>query len=110
MLAVLLLVVVMISGMTLPRSKFFVPSAISYVKESGLFFSHLSNRRLLVIYLLVFCFMGAIISIFNALPFRMESPPFNISPSVYGTFFWLSWRAFSPRRPPAPWPRESESE
>lgn len=86
-LAVLLLVVVMISGMTLPRSKFFVPSAISYIKESGLFFSHLSNRRLLVIYLLVFCFMGAIISIFNALPFRMESPPFNISPSVYGTFF-----------------------
>lgn len=33
MLAVLLLVVVMISGMTLPRSKFFVPSAISYIKR-----------------------------------------------------------------------------
>ncbi|WJR36286.1 MFS transporter [Mycobacteroides immunogenum] len=86
-LVVLVLVVIIISAVALPRSKFFVPSNVPYVQESKLFLSHLSNPRMLVVYLLVFCFMGAIISIFNALPFRVESPPFNVSPSVYGTFF-----------------------
>lgn len=86
-LAVLLLGVIVVSAITLPRSNFFISSDISYAMEARLFLSHLSNPRLLVIYLLIFCFMGAIISIFNALPFRVESPPFNISPSMYGTFF-----------------------
>jgi YNFM family putative membrane transporter len=86
-LAVLVLVGTAVCAATLPRSRFFVSSTASYAQEAKLFLSHLRNPRLLVIYMLIFCFMGAIISIFNGLPFRVESPPFNISPSVYSSFF-----------------------
>ncbi|MGL6234452.1 MAG: MFS transporter [Segniliparus sp.] len=69
----------------LPRSKFFTPSALSYAGEARLFLSHLANWQLLVIYLLVFCFMGATASISSGLPFRLESPPYNLSPRAYSS-------------------------
>lgn len=75
---------------TLPRSKFFTPSVLSYAGEARIFLSHLANLRLLTACLLVFCFMGAYVSVYNGLPFRMESPPFDMSPSLYSAFFFVN--------------------
>ena len=86
----LMVVCAVFSIVLLPHSRSFVPSAVSYAKEARMFLSHLADPRLIVVFLLVFCLMGAYVSVYNSLPFHMESPPFNMSPKVYGIFFFVN--------------------
>ena len=71
----------------LPRSVFFTPSALKLRVLGGTLARNLADTRLLRLYLIGFALMGAFVTIYNYLTFRLSAAPFGLSTSVIGALF-----------------------
>ncbi|HET9079296.1 MAG TPA: MFS transporter [Trebonia sp.] len=71
----------------LPRSAFFTPSALSLRSLSRTLARNLADTGLLRLYLIGFALMGAFVTVYNYLTFRLSAPPFGLSTSVIGALF-----------------------
>jgi MFS transporter, YNFM family, putative membrane transport protein len=71
----------------LPRSVFFTPVPL---RVRGLLASlrrNLADPGLLRLYLIGFALMGAFVTVYNYLTFRLSAAPFRLSPTVIGALF-----------------------
>jgi MFS transporter, YNFM family, putative membrane transport protein len=71
----------------LPRQAFFTPSAPSLRALGGTLARNLADTGLLRLYLIGFALMGAFVTVYNYLTFRLSAPPFGLSTSVIGALF-----------------------
>ena len=83
-----------------PPARRFVPRRTSLGDVSRLALAHLRNPRLLTVFVQAFCLMGAFVTVYNYLGFRLEGEPFGLSPTVTSLLFlsylagtWSSHRA-----------------
>lgn len=74
-------------ALVLPRSGHFTPSAPGLRGLGGTLARNLADRGLLRLYLIGFALMGAFVTVFNYLAFRLSAPPFGLSTSVIGALF-----------------------
>jgi len=73
----------------LPRSAFFTPSALSLRTLGGTLARNLTDSGLLRLYLIGFAMMGAFVTVYNYLTFRLSIAPFGLSTSVIGALFTI---------------------
>jgi YNFM family putative membrane transporter len=71
----------------LPRSSFFTPSAPRLRALGASLARNLADTGLLRLYLIGFALMGAFVTVYNYLTFRLSGPPFGLSASVIGALF-----------------------
>src|SRR5580693_5914945 len=71
----------------LPRSSFFTPSAPRVRVLLATLARNLSDTGLLRLYLIGFALMGAFVTVYNYLTFRLSGAPFDLSTSVIGALF-----------------------
>jgi MFS transporter, YNFM family, putative membrane transport protein len=71
----------------LPKSRFFTPSAPRLRVLLGTLRRNLADTGLLRLYLIGFALMGAFVTVYNYLTFRLSGPPFGLSTSVIGALF-----------------------
>jgi YNFM family putative membrane transporter len=71
----------------LPRSSFFTPSAPKLRALLATLARNLADTGLLRLYLIGFALMGAFVTVYNYLTFRLSGAPFNLSTSVIGALF-----------------------
>ncbi len=71
----------------LPRSVYFTPTAPSLSGLGRTLARNLTDTRLLRLYLIGFAIMGAFVTVYNYLTFRLAAPPFGLSTSVIGSLF-----------------------
>ncbi|SDB84763.1 Predicted arabinose efflux permease, MFS family [Raineyella antarctica] len=83
-----------------PPPRRFTPRRTSLVQVSRLALAHLRNPGMRTVFVQAFCLMGAFVTIYNYLGFRLERPPFALSPTVTSLLFlsylagtWSSSRA-----------------
>jgi MFS transporter, YNFM family, putative membrane transport protein len=74
-------------AVALPRQAFFTPSALSLRSLGGTLARNLADTGLLRLYLVGFALMGAFVTVYNYLTFRLSAPPFGLSTSVIGALF-----------------------
>ena len=86
--------------LVVPPARRFVPRRTSLGEVSRLALAHLRNPRLLTVFVQAFCLMGAFVTVYNYLGFRLEGEPFGLSPTVTSLLFlsylagtWSSHRA-----------------
>lgn len=75
-----------------PRPRRFTPSRRSLADVSGQALAHLRHPGLVTVFVQAFFLMGAFVTIYNYLGFRLEAPPFGLSPTVTSLLF-LSYLA-----------------
>lgn len=85
--AALALVCAIAFAVVLPQSAFFTPSALSPRSLGGTLACNLADTGLLRLYLIGFALMGAFVTVYNYLTFRLSAPPFGLSTSVIGSLF-----------------------
>jgi YNFM family putative membrane transporter len=85
--AALALACAIASAAALPWSVFFTPSAPSLRTLGGTLARNLTDTGLLRLYLVGFALMGAFVTVYNYLTFRLSAPPFGLSTSVIGSLF-----------------------
>jgi MFS transporter, YNFM family, putative membrane transport protein len=71
----------------LPRSNFFTPSAPRFRALLATLAGNLADTGLLRLYLIGFALMGAFVTVYNYLTFRLVGAPFDLSTSVIGALF-----------------------
>ena len=71
----------------LPRSSFFTPSAPRLRVLGATLARNLADTRLLRLYLIGFAVMGAFVTVYNYLTFRLSGAPFGLSAGVIGALF-----------------------
>jgi MFS transporter, YNFM family, putative membrane transport protein len=71
----------------LPRSRFFTPSPPRLRALGATLARNLADTGLLRLYLIGFALMGAFVTIYNYLTFRLSAAPFGLSASVIGALF-----------------------
>jgi MFS transporter, YNFM family, putative membrane transport protein len=71
----------------LPRSAFFTPSPLRPRALLGTLARNLADTGLLRLYLIGFALMGAFVTVYNYLTFRLSAAPFGFSTSVIGALF-----------------------
>jgi YNFM family putative membrane transporter len=71
----------------LPRSSFFTPSAPRLRVLGATLARNLADTGLLRLYLIGFALMGAFVTVYNYLTFRLSAAPFGLSASVIGALF-----------------------
>lgn len=71
----------------LPRSGFFTPSAPRLRPLLATLARNLADTGLLRLYLIGFALMGAFVTVYNYLTFRLSGPPFGLPASVIGALF-----------------------
>jgi YNFM family putative membrane transporter len=71
----------------LPRSSFFTPSPPRLRVLGATLARNLADTRLLRLYLIGFALMGAFVTVYNYLTFRLSAAPFGLSASVIGALF-----------------------
>jgi predicted MFS family arabinose efflux permease len=71
----------------LPRSSFFTPSAPRLRVLLATLGRNLADTGLLRLYLIGFALMGAFVTVYNYLTFRLSGAPFGLSTSVIGALF-----------------------
>ena len=71
----------------LPRSSFFTPSAPTVRVLLATLARNLADTGLLRLYLIGFALMGAFVTVYNYLTFRLSGAPFDLSTSVIGALF-----------------------
>jgi YNFM family putative membrane transporter len=71
----------------LPGSAFFTPSALRLRVLGGTLARNLADTGLLRLYLIGFALMGAFVTVYNYLTFRLSAAPFGLSTSVIGALF-----------------------
>ena len=72
---------------TLPRSQFFQPQPVSVRRLMSNLRVHLANSALRTLFALGFIVMGAFVSVYNFLGFRLAAAPFGLSEAVVGLVF-----------------------
>lgn len=92
--AVAALSVVMVATFiaVLPRARGFQPRATSLSHVSRAIGAHMRNPKLLVLYGQAVLLMGAFIAVYNYFLFRVEGPPFFITPAI-ASFMYLAYLA-----------------
>jgi YNFM family putative membrane transporter len=71
----------------LPRSRFFTPSAPRLRVLLATLARNLADTGLLRLYLIGFALMGAFVTVYNYLTFRLSGAPFDLPASVIGALF-----------------------
>jgi YNFM family putative membrane transporter len=71
----------------LPQSRFFVPTPPRPRALAVTLGRHLADTGLLRLYLIGFLLMGAFVTVYNYLTFRLSAPPFGLPASVIGALF-----------------------
>jgi MFS transporter, YNFM family, putative membrane transport protein len=71
----------------LPKSRFFIPSAPKLGVLLATLRRNLADSGLLRLYLIGFALMGAFVTVYNYLTFRLSGAPFGLSTSVIGALF-----------------------
>jgi YNFM family putative membrane transporter len=71
----------------LPRSRFFTPAPPRIPALLGTLRTNLADSRLARLYLIGFALMGAYVTVYNYLTYRVSEPPFNLSPTEVGFLF-----------------------
>ena len=66
---------------------FFTPSPLRIRALGGTLARNLLDTRLLRLYLIGFALMGAFVTVYNYLTFRLSAAPFGLSTSVIGALF-----------------------
>ena len=74
-------------AMMLPRSAFFTPAPPRARELLASLRANLADTGLLRLYLIGFALMGAFVTMFNYLTFRLSAAPFRLSSSVIGALF-----------------------
>ena len=74
-------------AVVLPRSAFFTPSPLRLRALAGTLARNLADTGLLRLYLIGFALMGAFVTVYNYLTFRLSAPPWSLSSSVIGALF-----------------------
>jgi MFS transporter, YNFM family, putative membrane transport protein len=74
-------------ALLLPRSRFFAPSPPRLRALGATLARNLADRGLLRLYLIGFALMGAFVTVYNYLTFRLSGPPFGLPASVIGALF-----------------------
>ena len=74
-------------ALLLPRSSFFTPSAPRLRVLLATLARNLADTGLLRLYLIGFALMGAFVTVYNYLTFRLSGAPFDLSTSVIGALF-----------------------
>ncbi|MFE4504009.1 MFS transporter [Rhodococcus sp. NPDC056743] len=87
--AVALLSTVFATVMTraLPRSQFFRPQPVSARRLASNLRAHLADSDLRTLFALGFIMMGAFVSVYNFLGFRLAAAPFGLSEAIVGLVF-----------------------
>ncbi|WOQ18413.1 MFS transporter [Raineyella sp. W15-4] len=83
-----------------PPARRFTPRRTSLLDVSRRAVAHLRSPRMLAVFAQGFCLMGAFVTVYNYLGFRLERPPFELSPTITSLLFlsylagtWSSQRA-----------------
>ncbi|WOP18357.1 MFS transporter [Raineyella sp. LH-20] len=83
-----------------PPARRFTPRRTSLLDVSRRAGAHLRSPRMLAVFTQGFCLMGAFVTVYNYLGFRLEAPPFGLSPTITSLLFlsylagtWSSQRA-----------------
>jgi MFS transporter, YNFM family, putative membrane transport protein len=71
----------------LPRSRFFTPTPPRLRALGATLARNLADTGLLRLYLIGFALMGAFVTVYNYLTFRLSAAPFGLSASVIGALF-----------------------
>jgi MFS transporter, YNFM family, putative membrane transport protein len=71
----------------LPRSAFFTPASFRLRALGGTLARNLADSGLLRLYLIGFALMGAFVTVYNYLTFRLSAAPFDLSTSLIGALF-----------------------
>jgi predicted MFS family arabinose efflux permease len=71
----------------LPQQRFFTPAKPRLRVLSRTLAGNLADTGLLRLYLIGFALMGAFVTVYNYLTFRLSEPPFGLSASVIGALF-----------------------
>jgi MFS transporter, YNFM family, putative membrane transport protein len=71
----------------LPRSAFFTPTPLRLRVLLGTLRRNLADTGLLRLYLIGFALMGAFVTVYNYLTFRLSGAPFHLATSVIGALF-----------------------
>jgi MFS transporter, YNFM family, putative membrane transport protein len=74
-------------AIVLPRSVFFAPAPLRVRGLSGSLRQNLADPGLLRLYLIGFALMGAFVTVYNYLTFRLSAPPFGLSTTAIGALF-----------------------
>ena len=74
-------------ALLLPRSRFFAPSAPRLRALLATLARNLADTGLLRLYLIGFALMGAFVTVYNYLTFRLSGAPFGLPTSVIGALF-----------------------
>ena len=71
----------------LPRSRFFTPAPFRLRALLGGLRRNLADTGLLRLYLIGFALMGAFVTVYNYLTFRLSDAPFHLPPAFIGALF-----------------------
>ena len=74
-------------ALLLPRSSFFTPAPPRARELLASLRANLADTGLLRLYLIGFALMGAFVTVFNYLTFRLSAAPFRLPPTVIGALF-----------------------
>ncbi|MEA5154527.1 MFS transporter [Raineyella sp.] len=75
-----------------PPARRFTPRRTSLLDVSRRAVAHLRRPRMLAVFVQAFCLMGAFVTVYNYLGFRLEQAPFALSPTITSLLF-LSYLA-----------------
>ena len=71
----------------LPRSQFFRPQPVSARRLVSNLLAHLAHSEMRTLFALGFIMMGAFVSVYNFLGFRLAAVPFGLSEAIVGLVF-----------------------
>ncbi len=74
-------------ALILPRSSYFRPAPLRVRGLLGSLRANVTDTRLLRLYLIAFAMMGAFVTVYNYLTFRLSAPPLRLSSTVIGLLF-----------------------
>lgn len=72
-----------------PPSRFFTPKPIGIKASAHNIAEHLRAPRIMALVAVAFLLMGAFVSVYNVLGFRLLARPFELSPAIAGLVFLL---------------------
>ncbi|PLT35418.1 MFS transporter [Bacillus sp. V5-8f] len=86
-LAGLTLIISMIFGMSLPKSRHAGKKTLEWSYIFNSYKTHLLNKRLLALFFLAFLLMGSFVTLYNYIGFLFMEPPYELSQTVVGFIF-----------------------
>ena len=86
-IAVLSLLCAAVVGALLPESSNFTPNRQTFAQARAAYFAHVADAGLPWLYVVGFLAMGAFVTVYNYLGYRLEAAPFLLSQSQIGLVF-----------------------